>query len=267
LTILAKSGDYLMENVRGVILDIDGVLEYQKQVFPGAVEAIEAFRERGLAVRFLTNSTLKSRASCAERLRRGGFRVDEREVITASSATAEYLRGLHPTTCWVLLERAGLDEFREFTQDTEHPEWLVVGDNRSQFNFDVLNRALGVLSRGAGLIGMQAELVDSSSGTLELNVGSWVGMLERASGVPAIYIGKPNRFVFDLATRSMGLDPSDVVMIGDRVATDNIGAKGVGMRSILVKTGEFQERDLAGSVQPDAVCASILEVPGVLFGG
>jgi HAD superfamily hydrolase (TIGR01458 family) len=254
-----------MENVRGVILDIDGVLEYRKQVFPGAVEAIQAFRERGLTVRFLTNSTLKSRASCAERLRRGGFQVDETEVITASSATAEYLREQRPAACWVMLDREGRDEFREFTQDSDHPEWLVVGDNRSQFNFDVLNRALGVLSYGAKLIGMQAELVDSSGGTLELNVGSWVGMLERASRVPAVYIGKPNRFVFDLATRSMGLDPTEVVMIGDRVATDVLGAKGVGMRSILVKTGEFQERDLAGEIQPDAVCASIREVPRVLF--
>ncbi len=254
-----------MENVRGVILDIDGVLEYQKQVYPGAVETIEAFRRRKLAVRFLTNSTLKSRASCAEKLRRGGFQVDEAEVITASSATAEYLRGLQPASCWVMLERAGLDEFREFTQDTEHPQWLVVGDNRSQFNFDVLNRALSVLSRGARLIGMQAELVDSSSGALELNVGSWVGMLERASGVPAVYIGKPNRYVFDLATRSMGLDPSEVIMIGDRVATDIIGAQGVGMRSILVKTGEFHESDLAGAVQPDAICPSIREIPGILF--
>jgi HAD superfamily hydrolase (TIGR01458 family) len=254
-----------MENVRGVILDIDGVLEYQKQVYPGAVETIEAFRAHHLAVRFLTNSTLKSRASCAAKLRMGGFQVDEAEVITASSATADYLRGLRPASCWVMLERAGLDEFQEFTQDSERPQWLVVGDNRSQFNFDVLNRALGVLSRGAGLIGMQAELADSSSGTLELNVGSWVGMLERASGVPAVYIGKPNRYVFDLATRSMGLDPSEVVMIGDRMATDVLGAKGVGMRSILVKTGEFRERDLAGAVQPDAICASIREVPGILF--
>lgn len=254
-----------MDQIRGVILDIDGVLEYQKQVFPGAVEAVEAFQQHGLTVRFLTNSTLKSRASCAERLRRGGFRVHESQVITASSATAEYLRQQRPATCWVMLDREGRDEFREFTQDTEHPEWLVVGDNRSQFNFDVLNRALGVLRRGARLIGMQAELVDSSGGTLELNVGSWVGMLERASGVTAVYIGKPNRFVFDLATRSMGLDPSEVVMIGDRVATDVLGAKWAGMCSILVKTGEFQERDLDGEIQPDAVCASIREVPRILF--
>ena len=58
---------------KGVIFDIDGVLEFRSRVYPGAVAAVAQLRERGIAVRFLTNSTLKSRASAAEKLRRRGF--------------------------------------------------------------------------------------------------------------------------------------------------------------------------------------------------
>ncbi|MEJ2212288.1 MAG: HAD family hydrolase, partial [Anaerolineae bacterium] len=78
--------------IRGVILDVDVVLEFAGQVYPGAVETLAHLRQRGLAVCFLTNSTLKSRASAAERLRRRGFHVLSEEVITASYATACYLR-------------------------------------------------------------------------------------------------------------------------------------------------------------------------------
>ena len=250
--------------VRGMIFDVDGVLEYQGRVCPGAVETIGELRKRGIVLRFLTNSTLKSRSSCAEGLRKKGFQVFDGEVITASYATAVYLRELKPRSCWVMLEREGLDEFKDFQQDLEDPEYIVVGDNRSRFDFDHLNKALRLLLKGAKLVGMQSELTDSSLGDTELNVGSWVGMLERASGVTAVYIGKPSPYVFDLTMKTMGLDKSEVVMVGDRVSTDVKGAKGYGIRSALLMNGEFDERELDGSIEPDFWLESVADVLALL---
>lgn len=251
-------------NCRGIIFDVDGVLEFQGRVCPGAIETIALLRDRGVVLRFLTNSTLKSRKSCAERLRRAGFQIPEEEVITASYAAAVYLEELKPRSCWVMLEREGLDEFKGLPQDTENPEYIVVGDNRSRFDFEHLNKALRLLLKGAKLIGMQSELVDASAGEAELNVGSWAGMLERASGVQATYIGKPSPFVFELTIRTMGLDKSQVIMVGDKVSTDVKGAKDFGIRVLLLKTGEFNERELDGSVAPDFVLDSIRDVPSIL---
>jgi ribonucleotide monophosphatase NagD (HAD superfamily) len=62
----------------GIIFDLDGVLEYRGQVFPGAIELIAGLRRRGLPVRVVTNSTLKNRRSCAAKLRRQGFSMEER---------------------------------------------------------------------------------------------------------------------------------------------------------------------------------------------
>jgi HAD superfamily hydrolase (TIGR01458 family) len=227
-----------MKSYQAIIFDIDGVLEYQGRVYPGAVETVGALRERGVTLRFLTNSTLKSRRSCAEKLRRKGIAIFPDEVVTASSAAAQYLRELKPRSCWVMLEREGLDEFEDLPQDGENPEVVVVGDNRSRFDFEHLNQALRLLHRGARLIGMQGELVDSSMGELELNVGSWVGMLERASGQPAVYLGKPNPYVFELALAGMPVERSQVLVVGDRLQTDVQGARASGLRSALIKTGE-----------------------------
>ena len=251
--------------VRGLIFDVDGVLEWRGEVCPGAVDTINALRRRGMVLRFLTNSTLKSRHSCAERLRRAGFRILDEEVITALYATTEYLRGLSPRSCWVMLEREGLDEFKDLRQDTENPEYIVIGDNRSKFDFDHLNKALRLLLNGAKLISMQGELVDRSLGEPELHVGSWAGMLERAAGVEAVYLGKPSSYVFDLALKTMGLEKSKVVMVGDKVSTDIVGAKNSGLRSVLLKVGEFDERELLAGVEPDWMLDSITEVMA-LFG-
>ena len=42
-------------DVKGVIFDIDGVLEFQGKVYPGAVENLDLLREKGVLLRFLTN--------------------------------------------------------------------------------------------------------------------------------------------------------------------------------------------------------------------
>lgn len=253
-----------IDNLKGLIFDIDGVLEFRGRVYPGAVETLAALRARGLAVRFLTNSTLKSRRSCAERLRRTGFAAEEQEVITASYAAAHYLRALHPRSCWVLLAREGRDEFADFVHDEERPEYVVVGDYRDGFDFAHMNRALRVLRDGAKLIAMQTELTDTSMGEPELNVGSWALMLERASGVPAFCVGKPSAYVFELALEGLGLGRAEVVMVGDRVSSDIAGARGAGLRSVLVRTGEFDERELAAGVRPDYVLDSVQELLGLL---
>ena len=249
-----------MADYRGVIFDIDGVLTFQGRVYPGAVEVVDTLQRKGIILRFLTNSTLKSRASAAHKLRMAGFRVEHEQVITASYATAVYLRGLKPRSVWVMVDRDGIHEFGEFTQDTENPEYIVVGDNRSHFDFEHMNKALRLLLGGAKLIAMQNEMLDNSMGEVELNVGAWVGLLERAAGVQAVSIGKPNPFVFELALRSMGLEKHQALVVGDRLETDVRGARDFALACALVKTGEFTPADLDNPLQPDYVFDSITEL-------
>ncbi len=258
-----KNTDKSLAPVQGLIFDIDGVLEYQGRVYPGAVQTIKSLKQKGIAVRFLTNSTLKSKIFCAQKLRASGFAAEDHEVITASYATARYLRALKPRSIWVLLEREGLNEFKNFIHDEQNPEYVVIGDNRNRFDFDHMNRALRLISQGTKLIGMIDELVDSSLGDLELNVGSWVRMLEAASGLKAVYIGKPRPYAFEITLETMAMPKEAVVMVGDRILTDILGAQRAGIRSVLVKTGEFRQEELNGSIRPDYSIdsiASLLEV-------
>jgi HAD superfamily hydrolase (TIGR01450 family) len=159
-----------------------------------------------------------------------------------------------------MVDRDGIHEFDEFTHDSENPEYIVMGDYRSHFDFNHMNKALRLLLGGAKFIAMQNEMLDTSMGDVELNVGAWVGMLERAAGVQALSIGKPNPFVFELALRSMGLDVTQALVVGDRVATDVRGARDFGLASALVKTGEFDPADLEGPYQPDYVFETIGEL-------
>jgi len=248
-------------SIKGVLFDIDGVLEFQGKVYDGAVDLVNQLRGIGMEIRIISNSTLKSRASCANKLKARGFEVDEQEVVTASYATAQYLKLLHPRSCHIMLNGEGLAEFMDFVHDDEQPEYVVLGDCREEFNFLNMNKALQLLIQGSKLIVMIPERIDNSMGSLELTVGAYGKMLEDAAGITAIYIGKPNRFIFDTAISSMpDVRREEILMIGDKVSTDILGARNAEIRSVLVKTGEFQEKDLDFLPHPDYILNSIRDV-------
>jgi HAD superfamily hydrolase (TIGR01458 family) len=250
----------MTDDFKGVLFDVDGVLEFKGCVYPGAIELVHALRQKGVIIRILTNSTLKSRKSCAEKLNQMGFEISEQEVVTASYATAKYLKSLNPKSCWVMLKREGLAEFKHFVHDDQNPEYIVLGDYREDFRFEMMNKALKLLLSGSKLIVMITEKVDRSMGDVELTVGAYGKMLEDAAGIHATWIGKPNKYVFDVALETMGIQEHQVLMVGDRITSDVLGAKTAGIKSVLIKSGEFQESDLSGDVQPDYVVESIKEV-------
>ena len=250
----------MKESYKGIIFDINGVLEFQGRVYPGAVELINFLQEKGIVVRILTNSTLQSRKYCTEQLNQMGFHVRKNEVITAAYATAKYLETLNPRSCWVMLKRTGLEEFKHFRHDVEDPEYIVLGDYRDGFNFQNMNTALKLLQKGSKFIVMISQRVDNSMGEVELTVGAYGKMLEDAANVKATYIGKPNKLIFEMTLKTMNVERDSVLVVGDRVSSDIRGAKNAGIKSVLVKTGEFQESDLDADVQPDYIFDSIGDI-------
>lgn len=251
----------MKREIKGLIFDIDGVLTYRGEVYPGAIDVMERLRERGIVVRLLTNSTLKSRRSCVDKLNRMGFRFHPDEAVTASYATACYLREHRKGPFWVLLDGDGFNEFRDLPQDDQAPESIVMGDYRSHFDFDTLNKALRLMLKGSELIAMIPELIDSTCGDIELNVGAWANMLAGAAGQEIIYIGKPHDYGFNLTLETMGLPKETVCMVGDQYSTDILGADNAGIQSIVVKTGNYEyQKHLGEKIKATWIVDSIADV-------
>ncbi len=250
----------MQTEVKAILFDIDGVLEFQGRAYPGAPELLDFLRRKGIMIRILTNSTLKSRKHCTAKLTQRGFHIRQEEVITASYATAKYLKTQNPKSCWVMLNGKGIEEFEGLHVDPASPEYIVVGDYREGFNFENMNIALKLLLAGSKLIVMIPEKVDHGLGRVELTVGAYGKMLEDAAGIKATWIGKPNKYIFEVTLDTLAVDRKNVLMVGDRVDTDIIGARAAGIKSVLVKTGEFKECDLNGDVQPDYIVDSVREI-------
>ncbi len=90
-----------------------------------------------------------------------------------------------------------------------------------------------------------------------MDAGGFVSALEFASGKEAMIIGKPSQTFFHLAVKSMGLQPHEVLMVGDDIEADIKGAQDSGLKTALVKTGKFREGDLERGIVPNIVMENI----------
>lgn len=102
---------------------------------------------------------------------------------------------------------------------------------------------------------------------LNLDVGAFVSALEYGTQRHAELIGKPSPAFFEVACASLGVEPSQVMMIGDDLESDALGGQSCGLKGVLVRTGKFRAEAFARSAkQPNAVLDSVADLPKWLFG-
>ena len=89
------------------------------------------------------------------------------------------------------------------------------------------------------------------------------GLLDGTVFSSEIGVRKPDQRIFVHALRTVEGEATSAVFVGDRLNDDIVGARAVGMRTIL--TREFRQED-PGEISPDAVVDSLLEVPDVIAG-
>ena len=75
-------------------------------------------------------------------------------------------------------------------------------------------------------------------------------------------LGKPSTAYFEAALSALDADAGMTWMVGDDIETDVAGARGVGMRAVLVRTGKFRPDAVEASrVKPDGIVSSIAHLP------
>ncbi|MGH3449425.1 MAG: TIGR01458 family HAD-type hydrolase, partial [Haloechinothrix sp.] len=179
-----------MDGVRGVLIDIDGVLTQSWRPIDGAVDALSWLRECDLPVKLLTNTTSKSRQWMAQTLADAGFDVRVDDIVTAPSATAAYLTEHHPGARCLLLNSGDIGEdLDDITLVEDEPDVVVFGGAGPEFSYDALNRAFGFVQQGAALIAMQRNLFWRTDSGLQLDTGAFLLGLERAAHVDADVVG------------------------------------------------------------------------------
>ncbi|HEU0237606.1 MAG TPA: HAD-IIA family hydrolase [Candidatus Limnocylindrales bacterium] len=284
-----------LRGVRGLLLDLDGVIVLAGKPIRGAPEALRELDRRGLPFRIVTNTSLVSRATLSAWSASLGAPIPPSRFHSALSISAAYTAARFAgQPLYVLASRDALTEFdgQRLLSDEEAsaPEAraaaVVVGDSPESATWDHLNRAFRLVRNGAALIGMHKNRWWLTPDGPTLDSGAFETGLEFAADVRATILGKPSRAFFTLAARDLAAEVAevsgrgrgggrirraDLAMVGDDVWSDALAARRAGLRGIVVLSGKHGSDDLAraaaqarGGGRPDAVAASLAEVVAAL---
>jgi HAD superfamily hydrolase (TIGR01458 family) len=256
-----------MKDIRGFLIDLDGVLYVGDKAIKGARESIDLLKDRKYPFRFVSNTTRKCRKTIAEQLSSMGFDIPVEYIFTPPLAAIALLKNAGKHHCYLLTTGDVYRDFERvcFCDTSSMADFVIIGDAGDKLTYDSMNNAFRHLMNGADLIALEKDRYWMAPGGLCLSAGPFVQALEFATGKTATIVGKPSKTFFELALRDMGLRADEAAMVGDDILTDIGGAGTIGMQGILVRTGKYWKDAVdAAVIKPASVIDSIAQLPDIL---
>jgi 4-nitrophenyl phosphatase len=253
-----------LEGIRGVLLDLDGVVYEGRNVIPEAPRFFERLRRAGWPLQFITNNSSATPEQFADRLESMGIPTAPSDVLTSAIATADFLRKRSPEggRAYVIGEQ-GLREAVEsagFEIVEDQPDFVLVGLDRG-LDYHKLTVAIRGVMAGATFIGSNPDTTLPAEDGLIPGAGSTQAAIRAATGVTPLIIGKPEPTMTIMALERIGLIPAETASIGDRLDTDILGGHRAGTPTILVLTGiSTREEAERAEVRPSLVAENLDEV-------
>lgn len=253
-----------MRHYSGYIFDLDGTLYRGAEPIEGAAEVVSELKRRGSQIRYVTNNSGQTRSFFVRKLRDMGFPAEPQEISSSGIGAASYLRDSQIRSAFVIGEPGLVYTLREIGVEVvnanpdgavvpngDHAEAVLVGIHRA-FTYDLLAAAMDRIRAGASFVATNRDSTFPMEGhQLSPGAGSIVIAVETCSGVTPFVVGKPNPYLIELATREMGVIPSEALAVGDRLDTDMESGKQAGVDTHLVLTGVTHVAPPGQSFSPD----------------
>lgn len=234
------------------LLDMDGTIYLDDDLFDGTVDFLRYVKEIGGKYLFLTNNSSRSVDAYVEKMARLGIEAERDDFLTSVDATVLYLREHHPGR---LCYASGTTTFRRQLQDggiritdrlEDGIEVLVAGFD-TELTFQKLEDSCILLNRGVDFVAANPDWVCPTSYGYVPDCGSVCEMLFRATGRRPRFIGKPQPEMALLAMERFGFEKHETLMVGDRLYTDIACGINAGIDACFVLSGEGTMEDAARS--------------------
>lgn len=240
-------------------MDLDGCVYRGETLIEGSDKAIKILRSMGIKIVFLTNNSTRTPEEYAKKLIKLGIDANPSEVITSAIATAHYMRSLERKPCYIIgesaLKEAIAQEGFEIIENGTMAKYVVCGLD-TNFNYKKLVEACIAIQKGAKFIATNADpMLPIEDGYLP-GAGAIVNAIRTATGVRPIIIGKPSKYIINLAIERLGIDKSSVAIVGDRIDTDVKAGKNSGIFTILIEKNKY----IQGKIKPDLIINNLMDL-------
>ena len=252
--------------MQSILFDLDGVIYEGGDVIPGAVDAIQWFKQRDIPHLFLTNTTSVPRSGLVDKLAGFGIETHTDNFLTPAAAANRWLSHHVENKIALFVTEATVSEFDRFdiTDDPEDDiDAVVIGDIGEAWDFATMNRAFRMLVNNpdAHLIALGKTRYWKGADGMQLDTGPFVVALRYATKRKPLVLGKPARKFYQAALAHLATPPEETLMIGDDIVGDIKAANKRGFHTVLVRTGKFSELDLNMGIEPNKVLDSIRDLP------
>ncbi|MGE3538126.1 MAG: HAD-IIA family hydrolase [Candidatus Tectimicrobiota bacterium] len=260
--------------IRHVALDMDGVVYRGEQALPGAIETLNALRQQGIKLAFITNNASRHRQELAQKVSSMGFACDTQQVWGSAYTTAMYIAREAPEArVFVVGTSSMVREMQEgglTVVPTHEGATHVVAGLDWTITYDKLRYAHYAICNGAKFIATNLDSTyPDTLTTTTPGGGAIVAALRTSTGVEPLVIGKPQTTALELVAASWGVGPTEMAGVGDRLDTDIASARAFGCLAVLVLTGisTRAEAESARSTQrPDVIIPDLPSLLPVLAG-
>ena len=253
----------IAHEVDAFVFDAFGVLNVGETPIEGAADRLNQLRRRGVAIRILTNAASYDRDGAVSKFAALGMHVLPDEIVTSRDAALRAVtKGL-----WGCISAQGdsLNDVPALVRrlGSEASDYVDVegflflsSQNWSNEHQALLTQALH--DRPRPLLVANADLVAPRDTGLSIEPGQY-GHLLADEGIETIrFFGKPFPEVYEMVEATLQpFDVARIVMCGDTLHTDILGAANRGWRTVLVTedglfaghdTGRFCNR---ANIHPD----------------
>ncbi|MBQ4577624.1 MAG: HAD-IIA family hydrolase [Clostridia bacterium] len=253
-----------LKDKRLFLLDMDGTIYLDEQLFDGTLEFLDHVRAIGGRAMYLTNNSSKSVSSYVDKLRRLGIEAAAEDFLTSVNATVLYLQ----QQAFRKIYAFGTESFKSQLREGKLPivdrleediDCLCMGFD-TELTFQKLEDACILLNRGVAFVATNPDWVCPTWYGSVPDCGSVSEMLFRATGRRPRFIGKPQPDMVELAVGKSGFSKAQAILLGDRLYTDIQSGVNAGIDTVLVLSGESTPEDLAASeTKPTYVMENIRE--------
>ncbi len=249
----------------GYVFDLDGTIYLGDELLPGAKRLILKLRELGKRVIFVSNNATKDPRMYAEKLGGLGLKTPASEIVNTVVTMTEWLLSNHPdATVFPISEEPLKNSLAEagirMSEDPEEIDIVIASYDRT-FEYRKLQIAFDAIwfyERAMLVTTNPDRYCPFPGGRGEPDAAAIVAAIEACTGAKCqVNVGKPDPIMLETVMDLIGLEAKECIMIGDRLYTEIRMAKGAGMPSAIVLTGETTEEDLAG--EPEALPDYTLE--------
>ncbi len=260
-----KSADKLKEKTL-YLLDMDGTIYNENQIFDGTLEFLEEIKRRGGKYVFITNNSSKSVEDYVQKVQAMGIKAEYENFYTSSQATAMYLKENYPNqVVYCMGTRSLIKELREagievVTEVDERASVVLLGFDTENTSEKIRNTCI-MLGRNVAYLATNPDLVCPVSFGYIPDCGSMSIMLKNATGKEPFFIGKPEPIMVNCVLKQLNCKRENAVIVGDRLYTDIKTGENAKIDTICVLSGEASMEDiLQGDVKPDYIFKSVKEI-------